>query len=68
MESLAAPIVALAILMFGLVIAWKMIMPRGIASHVLAEVIHDIIQGVWHFILGPRRVHFVRRRSRWRRW
>lgn len=68
MESLVSALIAIAILFFGLSLIWKMVMPRGAASKVIAGLILALLEGIWHKIFGPLKVQVVpgKRRGRGR--
>jgi len=60
-----ALVIAIALLIVALALCIRFILPRQVWTELLAEVIHDGLQGVWHVIFGPRKVRIVReRRSR----
>jgi hypothetical protein len=60
MESL---IIAIALLIVALAFCIRFILPREVWTEVLAEIIHDGLQGVWHLIFGPRKVRVVREKK-----
>ena len=56
MESL---IVALAFLLFGLILCMRLIIPRDVMHEVMGDLLADIIKGLWHMIFGARKVRVV---------
>ncbi len=57
-------IFSIALLIGVVVFSIRFFLPRDVRNAVLAEVIHDFLQGIWHFIFGPRKVRVVRDKDR----
>jgi hypothetical protein len=56
--------VAIGLLIVGLALCVRLILPRAVWTEVLGEIIHDGLQGVWHLIFGPRKVRIVGEKER----
>ena len=49
-------VVAIALLVFVFVLCVRLILPKKVRRKLLAEIIHDGLQGLWHLVFGPRKV------------
>ncbi len=60
MESLVVVFVMLGFLIFPIVLCARLFLPREVIHAVIAEVIHDMLQGMWRTIFGAKKVRVVR--------
>lgn len=56
MESL---LIAIGLLIVALAFCIRLIFPRETWTKLLADLIHDGLQGVWHLVFGHRKVRIV---------
>ena len=56
---LSSLLVATALLIVALGVAICFVVPRRVRQSVAADLIHDVIQGLWRWIFGPRKVRVV---------
>lgn len=53
-------LLALALLLATLVIVVMWLLPRPVRYELTAEILHDLVQGAWRAVFGPRRVQIVK--------
>jgi len=52
-------VVAIGVLAVALMLCIRFVLPRDIWTEVMAEIIHDAMQGLWRLVFGPRKVQVV---------
>lgn len=52
-------LVAAGILVAGVVVIARLLLPRQTRHNLQAEILHDVLQGLWRKVFGPRQVRIV---------
>jgi hypothetical protein len=56
-------IIPLAFLVFALYLCVRFALPRRVRQQLAADLIHDVLLGLWRLVFGPRKVRVVQNKK-----